>query len=147
MPRALLVEVAGEAIAIPADGQRCEVLEASSVTGLPIAAPLLLGLTVIHGRAVPLVNLVHHLGAPPRPSSPTEGSLTVLTEVHGESLALPADRTLGLITLPETSAGPGSEVLGTPVTLPAPDGSGPLSVRSLNPQALFIGLRRHLERV
>lgn len=140
MTRALLIEVAGCPVAIPTEGGRCEVLTAGPVTGLPVAAPLLLGLSMIHGRAVPLVNLAHLLG---RPAAVAE--LSVLTETHGESLALPADRTLGLIELPATP--PGSGPLSAPLTLGDPRGDGPLQVQVLNPQALLDTLRQHLSRV
>lgn len=141
MTRALLVELAGVAIAIPAEGVHCEVLESGRTTGLPVAAPLLLGLTVIHGRAVPVVNLAHLLGTPGHGTA----DLNVLTEVDGEGLALPADRTLGLIRLPDapTQATPLSE----PTALPAPDGTGQVMVRTLNAPALLASLRVHLERV
>lgn len=140
MTRALLVELAGEALAIPADGVRCEVLEAGPTTGLPVAAPLLLGLSVIHGRAVPVVNLAHMLGTVEQKAA----ALHVLTEVHGESVALPADRTLGLSRLPALPAGP---ALGEAILVPAPDGAGQVLARPLDAAALLTTLRQHLERV
>lgn len=141
MTRALLVELSGEAIAIPADGVHCEVLESAPTTGLPVAAPLLLGLTVIHGRAVPVVNLAHLLGHP----GTDRAALYVLTEAGGEHVALPADRTLGLTRLPghAASSGPLSDVH----ELPAPDGTGSLLARTLDTTALAATLRQHLERV
>lgn len=141
MTRALLIEVAGCPVAIPTEGGRCEVLTASTVTGLPVAAPLLLGLSMIHGRAVPLVNLAYLLGRPDAAGA----ELSVLREAHGESLALPADRTLGLIELPAIP--PGSEPLSAPLTISDPRGDEPLQVRVLNPQALLDTLRLHLSRV
>ena len=140
MTRALLVELAGEALAIPADGVRCEVLEAGATTGLPVAAPLLLGLSVIHGRAVPVVNLAHLLGTPGHGGA----ALHVLTEVQGEPVALPADRTLGLSRLP---ALPHGAAIGEPVPVPAPDGAGQRLVRPLDTAALLVTLRQYLERV
>ncbi|GHF36804.1 hypothetical protein HNQ07_001275 [Deinococcus metalli] len=140
MTRALLVELAGEALAIPADGARCEVLEAGATTGLPVAAPLLLGLSVIHGRAVPVVNLAHLLGAPGHAGA----SLHVVIEVQGEAVALPADRTLGLSRLPGV---PGGAPIGEALPVPAPDGAGQRLVRPLDPAALVQTLRQHLERV
>lgn len=141
MTRALLVELAGEALAIPADGVRCEVIEAGATTGLPVAAPLLLGLSVIHGRAVPVVNVALLLGTPELGTA----ALHVLTEVQGEGVALPADRTLGLTRLPDMaeSASP----LSAPVTVPSPDGVGKLTVRAVNAAAMVAVVRAHLERV
>ncbi|WP_309572228.1 chemotaxis protein CheW [Deinococcus sp.] len=141
MTRALLVELAGEAIAIPAEGVHCEVLEAGRITGLPVAAPLLLGLTVIHGRAVPVVNLTHLLGLP----GAGNAELNVMTEVEGEGLALPADRTLGLTRLPDVPAH--AAPLSEPIMVPAPQGTGQILARTLNTRALMATLRLHLERV
>lgn len=156
MSRALLIELAGCPIAIPTGGGRCEVLTAGTVTRLPVAAPVLLGLSTIHGRAVPVVNLAHLLSveaggtgtatSTAMASAPDSATLTVLTEVLGELLAVPADRTLGLITLPEDSVA-GALTLGTPLSLPSPDGSEILQVRVLNAAALLSGLRQHLGRV
>lgn len=141
MARALLIELAGCPVAIPTGGGRCEVLAAGHATALPGAAPLLLGLSAIHGRAVPLVNLTHLLGQ----LGLTRPELSVFTESTGESLALPADRTLGLIELPATPLG--TDILSTPLTLPHPGGEGSLQVQVLNIQALLDSLRQHLDRV
>lgn len=141
MIRALLVELAGVAIAVPAEGVRCEVLEAGPVTGLPVVAPLLLGLSVIHGRAVPVVNVAHLLGA----ADHSGAALHVLTEANGEALALPADRTLGLTRLPVPADR--SSPLSAPVMVDSPDGMSELSVRTVNTAALLAALHMHLERV
>lgn len=137
MARALVFGLAGLHLAV--SGQDGEVMLRAPVTRLPQADPLLLGLSVVHGRAVPLVNLAHFVE---RPAGETE--LMIVIRLGHESIALPADVVYGLTDLPPQP--PGAAVIGDafPLTAPAPL---PATVQVLHLQPLLGALRAHLERV
>lgn len=137
MPDALLVRIQGTRLALPLSGEQT-IAELGPVAPLPNGEPLLLGLTTVQGRAVPLVNL-----APLLPSTETDPGgadpggvpdrLMVLTDLDGDRVALLVSEVLGVTALPTPA--PSAALL---IDLPG----GPL----LNPSALLLELRDSLER-
>ncbi|PIG98880.1 hypothetical protein AMD26_006400 [Deinococcus sp. UR1] len=135
MPDALLVRIQGTRLALPLSGEQT-IAELGPVAPLPNGEPLLLGLTTVQGRAVPLVNL-----APLLPSTETgpggaggmPDGLMVLTDLDGDRVALLVSEVLGVTSLPTPA--PSAALL---IDLPG----GPL----LNPSALLLELRDSLER-
>lgn len=137
MPDALLVRIQGTRLALPLSGEQT-IAELGPVAPLPNGEPLLLGLTTVQGRAVPLVNL-----APLLPSTETDPGgaaqggvpdrLMVLTDLDGDRVALLVSEVLGVTSLPTPA--PSAALL---IDLPG----GPL----LNPSALLLELRDSLER-
>lgn len=135
MPDALLVRIQGTRLALPLSGEQT-IAELGPVAPLPNGEPLLLGLTTVQGRAVPLVNL-----APLLPSTETDpgdaggmpDGLMVLTDLDGDRVALLVSEVLGVTALPAPA--PSAALL---IDLPG----GPL----LNPSALLLELRDSLER-
>lgn len=138
MPDALLVRIQGTRLALPLSGEQT-IAELGPVAPLPNGEPLLLGLTTVQGRAVPLVNLVPLLpatdtdpaGAAPDSADPDR--LMVLTDLDGDRVALLVSEVLGVTALPTPA--PSAALL---IDLPG----GPL----LNPSALLLELRDSLER-
>lgn len=137
MPDALLVRIQGTRLALPLSGEQT-IAELGPVAPLPNGEPLLLGLTTVQGRAVPLVNL-----GPLLPSTETDPGgadpvgvpdrLMVLTDLDGDRVALLVSEVLGVTALPTPA--PSAALL---IDLPG----GPL----LNPSALLLELRESLER-
>lgn len=138
MPRALILELGGLRLALPA-AATSEVVTRTPVAPLPQAAPLLLGLSAVHGRTVPVLNLALLLGV-----TPTSHDLAVVTSVSGETLALPVDVVHGLMDIPERA--PTAELLGPAVQAEQGGRAGDW-VRPLNPQALLDRVRTHLARL
>ncbi|MEF2279647.1 chemotaxis protein CheW [Deinococcus sp. YIM 134068] len=88
MARALTFQVAGHLLSLAGAGRR-EVVERGAVVPLPHGEPLLLGLTAVHGRSVPLLSVAALLGH--GPDALTPGGLTLLAEEGGEEVALAVD--------------------------------------------------------
>ncbi|WP_165795402.1 chemotaxis protein CheW [Deinococcus koreensis] len=137
MARALVFGLAGLQLALTE--QDCEVMPRAPVTRLPQADPLLLGLSAVHGRAVPLVNLARLLDRPT-----AEAELMIVIRLGQESVALPADVVYGLTDLPPHT--PGAGLLGDALALAAPEPL-PATAQPLSLQPLLGALRAHLERV
>lgn len=129
MARALIFDLGGQRLALPEGGRR-EVLVRGPVVPLPHGAPLLLGLTALHGQAVPLLDLAALLGCPP----PT-GHLTLLADLGGELLAWPVEEVGGLTELPALL--PGHAPFGEPGL--------PGEPRPVNPAALVQRVRAALQ--
>lgn len=97
MPHALNVRIGTHRLALPLSGDQVAA-EPGPVTALPHGRPLLLGLTTVQGRALPLLDISSLLpGAQPQ----EEGALTlppllVLTDLDGERVALGVDEVLGV---------------------------------------------------
>lgn len=133
MADALLVRIQGTRLALPLSGEQT-IAELGPVAPLPNGEPLLLGLTTVQGRAVPLVNLVPLLPATDTgPASADPDRLMVLTDLDGDRVALLVSEVLGVTALPTPA--PSAALL---IDLPG----GPL----LNPSALLLELRDSLER-
>lgn len=135
--RALLFELGGEALAIPASASR-EAFVPGALTPLPGGAGVLLGLAAVRGGSAPLIDLSALLGL----SAPRPG-LALLTEVAGEALAFPVQRVLGFAGLPaEFAATPPEGLLSAPLAVSLERGSG--SVRRLHLEPLLRQLRARL---
>ncbi|MBB5234778.1 chemotaxis protein CheW [Deinococcus budaensis] len=111
MPRALVFRIGTQRLALPEGGKR-EVLERGPALPLPHGAGLLLGLTALQGRAVPLLDLAGLLGLPA-----PGGTLTLLVDLAAdraadradEAVAWPVDAVEGLQDLsPEAGHPPGA---------------------------------------
>lgn len=139
MPRSLVIEIDGKLVALPADTKN-EVVERTPVTPLPLGAPLLLGLSAIHGRAVPVINLPHLMGA----AAPA-WNFNLLTTVAGETLAIPIDQAHGLMDVPASL--PSQDVLGAAVSFDEFGSTAAPVYYPLNPLALLDRVRLHLERL
>ncbi|GAA5434943.1 chemotaxis protein CheW [Deinococcus aquaticus] len=96
MPDALLVRIQGERVALPLSGEQT-IAELGPVAPLPNGEPLLLGLTTVQGRAVPLVNLAPLLTGAPAADEPR---LMVLTSLEGDRVALLVNEVFGVTALP-----------------------------------------------
>lgn len=139
MHRALVVELGGTHLSLPAE-VRTEVVKHGAATSLPQAAPLLHGLSVVHGRAVPVVNLSHLLGLPEQ-----NGTISVLAETAGEQFLLPVDRVLGLLNLPAGRSS--TDLLGQPVTVQDPESALQIKVHPINTSVMLSSILTHLERL
>lgn len=129
--RALLFELGGEALAVPAGASR-EAFVPAALTPLPAGAGVLLGLTAVRGGSVPMLDLAAllGLGAPPP-------GLALQVEAAGEALAFGVQRVLGFAELP-TAASPAQDLLSAPLDT----GAGP--VRRLHLDVLLRQLRGRL---
>ncbi|GGR53049.1 hypothetical protein GCM10008959_13130 [Deinococcus seoulensis] len=118
MPDALLVRIQGERLALPLSGEQT-IAELGPVAPLPNGEPLLLGLTTVQGRAVPLVNLAPLLPGEPAADEPR---LMVLTSLEGDRVALLVNEVFGVTALPTPPVSsallidlPGGPLLNPPV--------------------------------
>ena len=94
----LVVEIGERRVALRAAEVR-EVIAIASVTPVPLAPPMLTGLTQVRGQIIPVLDLMD----PPR--TPKSSDSLVLVEVGAARAALLVDRVLGV------SAAAGEEVL------------------------------------
>jgi chemotaxis signal transduction protein len=106
VPHALHVRIGERRIALLLSGDQVAA-EPGPVSALPHGRPLLLGLTTVQGRALPLIDLTSLL---PGAQQGEEAALIlpplmVLTDLDGERVALGVDEVLGvsLISAPPPS--------------------------------------------
>ncbi|UBV42080.1 chemotaxis protein CheW [Deinococcus taeanensis] len=126
MPDALFVRVNDTRLALPLSGEQT-ISELGPVAPLPHGEPLLLGLTTVQGRAVPLLDIAPLLGE----RSAGRAPLMVLTSLEGERVALLVHEVYGVSSVPTPPP-------GTSLLLDVPGG------KVLNAASLARELRDHL---
>ena len=94
----LLFEVGGERWALEAARVR-EVVRAVAVSRLPAAPPVVLGVVVVRGELVPVLDFRARVGLPAAPLSPAEHF--VIADAGGRTVAVRADRAVGLANVPD----------------------------------------------
>jgi purine-binding chemotaxis protein CheW len=99
----LVVEIGARRIALRSVDVR-EVVALSTVTPVPLAPPMLAGLTQVRGQIVPLVDLAE-TARRPRPSDPL-----VLLELGSARAALLVDKVIGVLR--------NDPATGTPLDVP-----------------------------
>jgi chemotaxis signal transduction protein len=99
--RACVFTLAGEQLAADV-GHAREVVVLPERTTVPRAPAHVLGVANLRGNIVPIVDIGHLLGLPPRPVS--EGLRTLVLEDAGIQVAIPTDDVLGLETFDDVLA-------------------------------------------
>ena len=94
----LLFEVGGERWALEAARVR-EVVRAVAVSRLPAAPPVVLGVVVVRGELVPVLDFRARVGLPSAPLDPAEHF--VIADAGGRTVAVRTDRAVGLAQVPD----------------------------------------------
>ena len=121
MPHALNVRIGVRRLALLLSGDQVAA-ELGPVSALPHGRPLLLGLTTVQGRALPLLDLSSLLPGAQPDEDLALPPLLVITDLEGERVALGVDEVLGvsLVSAPPPSAAllidlPEAQLLNAPV--------------------------------
>ncbi len=103
-------EVAGQEFALELDAVQ-EILPAPAVVmAVPRAETLVLGVTSVRDRLLPLLSLRGLLGFPPAPTSDGREKVVVM-KVHGAQVGLVADRARAILNAPSSAIDPVPPVL------------------------------------
>lgn len=97
MVELVVFELGQRRYALPAHGVR-RVLPALDVAPLPAAPPVVAGLVNLHGSPVPVIDLRHRLGLPPRPPALTDR--LIVADTGRRTVALQAEAAVALQRVP-----------------------------------------------